>query len=201
MFTRFGTFASVAALSGLAVTAGWAKCPQAMDDEGGIVLTRSAPLLSSHFRKMAGGLSEDRTTQKGSETEEVHWTYRHALAPSEKKSASGGYSFEYDTATNGLDDLPKLKVWQSDVQIISGGQPFASGHVTKTFLGTETVKLGKCRYEAWAVDDRLVLPNDDSTYRQFYVPQLGIVVASFLLGPDGDVVSGVQYDKIAVGDK
>lgn len=194
-------FAGVATLSGLVATAGLADCPQAMDAAKGIVLTRSDPLLEAHFRMVAKGLSEDRTTKRGAEIEEVSWAYFHALAPHQKTSAKGNWSFDYSTPTAGLDDLPKLKVWQSEVRITAGGQQLASGHVTKTFLGSETIKVGKCKYEAWAVDDRLVLGQDDSTYRQFYVPTLGIVVASFLLGPDGSVVSGVEYDKIAVGDK
>lgn len=201
MFVRFGAFASVAILCGLMTTVGWAECPQAMNDAGGIVLTRSDPLLSSHFKKTATGFSEDRVTQKGSKTELSHETYLHGLAPREKNAGNGGYSLEYETLTTGLDDLPKQKVWQSDVRVVAGGQTIANGHVTKTFRGSEKIKLGKCRYEAWVVDDRLVLPNDDMTFRQFYVPKLGIVVASFRLGLDGESVSGVQYDKISVGDK
>lgn len=196
-----GKFASVLILSGLMATAAGADCPQAMDAARGIVLTRSDPPLEAHFRMASAGLSEDRTTKRGAEADEASWTYFHALAPRQKTSAKGTWSFDYTTPTVALDDLPKLKVWQSEVRIVAGGQQLASGHVTKTFLGSETIKVGKCKYEAWAVDDRLVLPNDDSTYRQFYVPKLGLVVASFLLGPDGSVVSGVQYDKIAVGDK
>ena len=195
-------FACVAALLGLVATAGGAKCPQEMDEAAGIVLTRSGdPRLVSHFRMSAGTLSEVRTTQMGTESREVTWTYSHALAPRLSKSAEAVMSFKYDTPTETLDDLPRLKVWQSTVRVTANGLPFAEGQVTKTFLGKEKVSVGKCRYEAWAVDDRLVLGQDDSTYRQFYVPKLGLVVASFRLGPDGHPVSGVAYDKIAVGEK
>jgi hypothetical protein len=195
-------FAGVAALSGLVATAGLADCPQAMDAAKGIVLTRSGDSrLVSHFRSSDGTLTEERVTHQGVEVREVTWTYFHALAPGLSKSANRVMSFKYDTPTSTLDDLAKLKVWKSTVHISANGQLLAEGHVTKTFLGKEKVKVGKCRYEAWAVDDRLVLGQDDSTYRQFYVPTLGVVVASFLLGPDGQTVSGVQYDKIAVGDK
>jgi hypothetical protein len=123
------------------------------------------------------------------------------LAPHEKRTPTSLISFEYDTATTGLDDLPRIKTWQSRVRVFADGAQFTEGNVTKTFVKTMKVLLGKCKYDAWVIDDHLVIGTDDSTYRQSFVPALGLVVSSDLLGPDGQPVSRVRFDGITAETK
>lgn len=196
---RNHTRASVAIWVMLAVSAS-AECPTGVDEKNGVVLTRSTPFLSSLYKAAGKGLVEFRVTEKGAVSEQVVATYLHALAPYDRVSAKNTITLQYAESVWPLDDLANLKVWRSAVTVYVDGVPTIEGTATKTFLRTEEVGVGNCHYLAWVVEDRLALGDGDGTYfLQYFAPDLGLIVRSIKMGPNGAPVSGVEFDSIASG--
>ena len=177
----------------------FADCPRAISPLQGIVLTSTTPAMSSTFRQTPTGLSEARVETPGDRVYHLQLTYLHGLAAAGFVEGDATFSLVYDQPTAQLEDLPNRKVWVSGVELFINAGLAAQTTATLTYLGTEEITLGDCRYLTWSVEDRTPLGNDKGAYLlKLYAPDLGVVLRTVSVRGNGEKTVLVGYDQIAV---
>ena len=175
-------------------------CPQAMDRENGLVLTRTDPFFSVLLRPSDQGLTEQRIMDRGAEPEEVSTVYPHPLVPGERVARNGTLSLSYSAAVSQLDRLDETGTWKSDVVLRSGQDELGHGAATLSFLGKQTMSVGECQYDVWQVEDRFELEGREPiVFDKFYSPKLGVVLESVRLTPTREPITMIAFDKIEAG--
>ena len=175
-------------------------CPQAMDRENGLILTRTDPFFSVLFRPTDQGLTEQRIMDRGAGPEEVSTVYPHPLVVGERVSSTTTLSLSYSAPVSQLDRLNETRTWQSDVVLQSGQEVLGRGTAILSFLGTSTIAIGACRYDVWQVEDRFELEGREPiVFDKFYSPKLGLVLNAIRLSPNRDPISTVEFDTIEEG--
>ena len=177
----------------------WA-CPQALDRENGLILTRTDPFFSVLFRSSDQGLTEQRIMDRGAGPEEVSTVYPHPLVVGERVSSTATLSLSYSAPVSQLDRLDETGTWRSDVVLQSGQEVLGRGTATLSFLGNSTIAIGACQYDVWQVEDRFELEGREPiVFDKFYSPKLGLVLNAIRLSPNRDPISTVEFDTIEEG--
>ena len=177
----------------------WA-CPQALDRENGLILTRTDPFFSSFYRPTDQGLTEQRIMERGAGPQEVSTVYPHPLVVGKRVGRNGTLSLSYSAAVSLLDRLNETGTWQSDVVLRSGQDELGRGTATLSFLGNSTIAVGECRYDVWQVEDRFELEGREPiVFDKFYSPKLGLVLNAIRLSPNREPISTVEFDTIETG--
>ena len=196
MIQRIIAAALVAAATPLA--AGAETCPTNADLETGIRLTRFDPFFSIVQTQTPEGLAEARVTQRGSVPEMTTSLYDHPLTVTQRIGANGTLELHYEDDTRALNSLNSLREWSTDVSLVSGGETVNRGEYAARIIGIGEAQIGDCNYDVWRVQESLTL--DGAAPLQFeksYAPDLGLVLSSIRLAPDGNPLHGVFFDEIA----
>ncbi len=172
-------------------------CPQSLDPQGGLVLTRTDPFFAVILKATEEGLTEQRVMERDSGPEPVSTLYPHPLVVGERAARNGTLSLSYATAVSQLDRLNETGVWQSDVVLRSGQDELGRGTATLSFRGNQTMSVGECRYDVWHVEDRLELEGRAPIiFDKFYSPTLGVVLEAVKLTPNREPITMISFDKI-----
>lgn len=174
-----------------------ATCPTHADLAGGIELVRAEPFYAIVMTQIDGGVSEARIMAQGAGRERISTTFSHALAVTERISASETLTLEYAGDAFEMDDLPKLGTWTSAVTLLSDGVIETTGIFRATFIEAITFPIGACSYETWRVRTDLDLADSDPILQdRFFAPALEIALGTLSLNAQGTPVSGVTFDEI-----
>ncbi len=175
-------------------------CPQKMP-ESGLKLTRANPPFSVVLKTTEEGLTEEREDVLEPTQDKVISIFPHPLVVGKRISSQRTYSTVFAEQVSKLDDLRDLESWTSKVILKSGAKEIYRGAVKLTFLNMAKVKIGKCVYDVWRVEDRMELEGRAPIMlEQSYSPQLGVVLKTAILSPDRETFGGVLYDTIEVAD-
>jgi len=104
------------------------------------------------------------------------------------------------TYAQNLDDLNELDVkksWQSEVIVRINGQKIL-GRASSVFKRYGRIRVGRCKYKVWVVDDAFELSDETSYFfRKYYAPDLGLVLRAQKREKSGRPISEVRFNKIA----
>ncbi len=173
------------------------RCPTRDDLGQGVRLTRTDPYLSSVYRRDDSGLWETRLLDAGAAGPRA--LYAHPLAVSRREDAAAALGVIYTDDPADLDHLDRLLAWTSDVTLTRDGIVVAQGVFSVALIGTGEIDIGGCRYAVWNTRDVLVM--DDSApiiFEKYYAPALGLVLRSVRIDLNGDGLSTVVMDQIAL---
>jgi hypothetical protein len=196
MIARILAAALVAAATPLA--AGAQTCPTNADLHSGIRLTRIDPFFSIVQTQTPTGLTEARVTQREGMLQSVSSIYSHPMTVTQRDSNSGTLTLDYGSDVADIDRINRTSTWTSTVTLGSGGRPLNTGNVTITFLGANTFEIGACSYDIWILRENLTLNGRTPIIAEkTYAPDLGLVLSTIQMNPDGSARSGVFFDEIA----
>ncbi len=188
--------ALVAAATPLAAGAG--GCPTNADLETGIRLTRFDPFFSIVQAQTPEGLAEARVIQRGAVPEMTTSLYEHPLTVTQQIGANGTLELRYEDNTRALNSLNSLREWSTNVSLVSGGEIVNRGEYAARIIGIGEAQIADCNYTVWRVQESLTLNGSEPLqFEKSYAPDLGLVLSSIRLGPDGNPLHGVFFDEIA----
>ncbi|NBD29818.1 MAG: hypothetical protein GVY31_07260 [Alphaproteobacteria bacterium] len=172
-------------------------CPTAEDLDDGIRLTRVDPYFSVVMTRDEDDLSEARVMTRDGLPEAVSTRYAHALTVTHREGAGGTLSLDYARDTSGLDQLPGPRSWSSAVTLRTGDEVLNTGTYTAQLSGLGKAEIGECSYTVWRVNEVLQLDGmAPMTFEKSYAPDLGLVLGSIQLDPQGAPLGSVFFDEI-----
>ena len=179
------------------LAAGAQGCPTNSDLEDGIRLTRLGPQYFSLAYQQADLLTEYARYAAG-EPEIIAATYTHPLAErSIGPLASDSPQFLYDQDTRAIDDLAQTRSWVSTGTVKQGDALERPIELSLELSGLGSAMIGACEYVVWRVEKTLKVEGViQGRLQQSYAPNLGLVIGSIRLGPDGQPQGSVFFDEI-----
>mgnify|MGYP006921610234 CR=1 FL=1 len=185
------------ALSLIATGAVAQDCPTAADLENGIRLTRNEPFFSILQTATPEGLTEARIMDRGAGPEAVSSVYAHPLTVVRRISAGGVLELAYADDTAELNSLPGPRQWHTEVTLLSDGQEINRGTYAVRLSGLGDATIGDCSYTVWRINEVMTLDGmAPLAFEKSYAPDLGLVLSSIRLDPEGTPVGGVFFDEI-----
>lgn len=172
-------------------------CPTAADLEDGVRLTRIEPFFSIVMTKTPDGLAEARVMQQNGQPEAVSSTYAHPLTVSGRIASNSNLTVTYQNDTAALQALPALREWSTEVELFSQGASIGTGTYSVSLTGFGEARIDECSYAVWRVRDEMVLDGRAPIiFEKSYAPDLGLIVGSIQIGPDGTPTGSVFFDEI-----
>ncbi|MCF2905023.1 hypothetical protein L0666_08490 [Octadecabacter sp. CECT 8868] len=190
-------FAAALVAAATPLAAGAETCPTNADLETGIRLTRFDPFFSVVQTQTPVGLAEARVSQRGAAPESTSSLYEHPLTVTQRIGANGTLALLYTDDTTALNSLPSLREWSTTVSLVSDGETINQGAYSARIIGFGEAQIGACAYDVWRIDESLALDGSAPLrFEKSYAPDLGLVLSSIRLGPDGAPLNGVFFDEI-----
>ncbi len=172
-------------------------CPTAEDLDEGIRLTRFDPHFSIVMKREDDGLSEARVLTRNGTPEQVSTRYGHALTVTHRDGGGGTLELDYAKDTRELDQLPGPRNWTSAVTLRSGNEVLNTGTYSAQLSGLGEAEIGECSYTVWRVNEVLQLDGmAPMAFEKSYAPDLGLVLGSIQLDPQGAPLGSVFFDEI-----
>ena len=191
----------VALLGTILPAAAGAGCPVLDDLRAGVTLVQNAPFFRrADFQITAQGLREivqDDSNMRPRNTVAFHG---HGLALLRRDAGGVSESIRYDGALGDLDRLEALGEVVLTGEASDGGPPRPVA-IRLTHRGNQRVDLAECGYDVWRIRREETMPGGETMEReQFFAPDLGLVLAEWLVAPDGKALLSYAYGWAGTAD-
>lgn len=177
-----------------------AECPVA-EESRGIELVRHRPYSQTTVWNSPEETKEVVHFVENGKTQEETYFGDHPLAPGRRVNDKGETIFTFSNDVRELDDLPRLGTWSSPLSVVGYRGTTFFGEINYKFRKMSNLRVGRCKYKVWVVDERMKLEGERNLYRLYYAPNLRVVLRTEVRDPDtGRRTSTFRYDEIKLAE-